>query len=35
MALVEDHVVDAAELPTSTIATLKCEVMLRHSEAVL
>jgi hypothetical protein len=40
MALDQDFVVDAAELPTSTFAArplsgLKCEVMLHHAEASL
>jgi hypothetical protein len=40
MALDQDHVLDAAELPTSAFATRplsgpKCEVMLHHAEASL
>jgi hypothetical protein len=40
MVLVQDYVVDAAELPTSTFATrllsgLKCEAVLHHAEASL
>lgn len=40
MALDQDCVVDAAELPTSAFATkplsgLKCELMLHHAEASL
>jgi hypothetical protein len=40
MALDQDHVVDAAELPTSAFATkplsgLKCEVVLHHAIASL
>jgi hypothetical protein len=40
MAVDQDYVVDAAELPASAFATrllsgLKCEVMLHHAEASL
>jgi hypothetical protein len=40
MILDQDHVVDAAELPTSAFAFrqlsgLKCEVVLHHAEASL